>query len=433
MSSGQRCNQRERQAISYKTLNIKGFAGDDEGELCYSDSSNHLELETDPQGEKELCRDFSNDEESAEGEFEEGEIKSEDGDEEGEDEEVQRLIEQGNLAQLKKILKRRGEENVRLQKELNREKERENKEMQAIIKKLQVAQKTKTSLKKSIASSRSSSKQSSPNNTPTRNPDRRQDTRQVQRKHSRNKRELEEEKRGEYQDTLASFLKLKHNEKDDFSDKVMNAMDATDRIFSVKKVREKAGERSAINNKVGQQHNSKIDRCEREDSSDDATHTIESLIREVNNTKKRKQDRPIDALIEAMQKITIKDDNDTSEKLTTEQTEKLLSHLTSKENKSTPADRVVKALTALESSVSENEYKDKEDNTEASRKGKLTNGKCTKPDKSDIKRVVKFAHEKLDSRHIKERSFDRLPFNLLVAGEVELIMQPDITEEECRA
>ena len=47
--------------------------------------------------------------------------------------------------------------------------------------------------------------------------------------------------------------------------------------------------------------------------------------------------------------------------------------------------------------------------------------------------MVKFAQEKLDSRYAKDRTFDKLPFNLLVAGEIEIIMRPGIHESERRA
>ena len=53
---------------------------------------------------------------------------------------------------------------------------------------------------------------------------------------------------------------------------------------------------------------------------------------------------------------------------------------------------------------------------------KLVSGKCTKPDESDIKVVVKYAHEKLDVKHVQDWVFDRLPFHLLVAGELEIAL-----------
>ena len=65
-------------------------------------------------------------------------------------------------------------------------------------------------------------------------------------------------------------------------------------------------------------------------------------------------------------------------------------------------------------------------------KNKLTSGCATKPDESDIKQQVKFAHEKLDSRHVKERLFDKLNSLLLIAGELELASLPNISMEESR-
>ena len=61
---------------------------------------------------------------------------------------------------------------------------------------------------------------------------------------------------------------------------------------------------------------------------------------------------------------------------------------------------------------------------------KLQSGRNIKPDESDIKKPVKFAHEKLDPRHTMERVFDKLSFPLLVAGELELASLTDISSEE---
>ena len=62
-------------------------------------------------------------------------------------------------------------------------------------------------------------------------------------------------------------------------------------------------------------------------------------------------------------------------------------------------------------------------------RGKLKSGKCTKPDEIDILKTVKFPHEKLDSRHMQIKIFDKLPFNLLIVGELETISS-NITQEE---
>ena len=61
---------------------------------------------------------------------------------------------------------------------------------------------------------------------------------------------------------------------------------------------------------------------------------------------------------------------------------------------------------------------------------KLVSGRITKPDESDIKKQVKYAHEKLDPRHVKDRVFDKLDFPLLIAGELELASRPEISMEE---
>ena len=60
----------------------------------------------------------------------------------------------------------------------------------------------------------------------------------------------------------------------------------------------------------------------------------------------------------------------------------------------------------------------------------LKSGRTTKPDESGIKKVVQFAHEKLDPVHVKSRVFSDLSFHFLVAGEVELILQEDLPPAE---
>ena len=60
----------------------------------------------------------------------------------------------------------------------------------------------------------------------------------------------------------------------------------------------------------------------------------------------------------------------------------------------------------------------------------MVSGKCAKPDESDIKLVVKYAHEKLDSKHVKDKKFDDLEFNLLIAGELEIVDKHTCDPEE---
>ena len=61
---------------------------------------------------------------------------------------------------------------------------------------------------------------------------------------------------------------------------------------------------------------------------------------------------------------------------------------------------------------------------------KLLSGKTAKPDEVDIKKPVKFAHEKLDPTFVKRRIFDKLNFATLVAGEMELILLKGVSTEE---
>ena len=70
------------------------------------------------------------------------------------------------------------------------------------------------------------------------------------------------------------------------------------------------------------------------------------------------------------------------------------------------------------------------DSPEAKSVKNLKSWKMTKPDESGIKKVVQFAHEKLDPVHVSNRVFSDLPFHFLVAGELELILQDHIKPVE---
>ena len=160
-----------------------------------------------------------------------------------------------------------------------------------------------------------------------------------------------------------------------------------------------------------------------------------------NYAKREKQSakggNAIDTLIEAMQKLTLHNNEPSNNKaITEEQTENLFSQLMqNKDKKGKSTYQIVKSLVNFEESTNSSDRQTEEevDDQRSNNKGKLTSGKCTKPVESDIKKVVKFQHEKLDSQHAKDRTFDKLPFNLLVAREIELIIRPGINENEIRA
>ena len=70
------------------------------------------------------------------------------------------------------------------------------------------------------------------------------------------------------------------------------------------------------------------------------------------------------------------------------------------------------------------------DSSKSTKKKELTSGKIAKPDNTDIKKPVKYAHERLDPRHVTDRTFEKLSFMQLIAGELELIVSSDLPLEE---
>ena len=60
---------------------------------------------------------------------------------------------------------------------------------------------------------------------------------------------------------------------------------------------------------------------------------------------------------------------------------------------------------------------------------KLVGRKCVNPDDKDIKVVVKYPHEKLDPEHVRDRKYETLEFNILIAGELEIINREGITTQ----
>ena len=100
-------------------------------------------------------------------------------------------------------------------------------------------------------------------------------------------------------------------------------------------------------------------------------------------------------------------------------------------------DKATKLLENFKKCVSKNnspiKNKHNTNNPQGESTKKLVSGRCAKPDDTDIKVVVKYAHEKLDSRHIKEKIFDKLKFNTLIAGELELVDGHCNSEEEKNA
>ena len=60
--------------------------------------------------------------------------------------------------------------------------------------------------------------------------------------------------------------------------------------------------------------------------------------------------------------------------------------------------------------------------TKRNGKKNIKSGKCANPDKVGLLKSVHYPHEKLNIQFVKERSFEKLSFHFLVAGEIELLL-----------
>ena len=436
--------------LNYKDFNNRGFE-DCEEELNYQDDQ--LELETNPSSEKLLCgSDYDTDHDESEqdsDEREDGQISDseESAEEDGMDEEVKTCVRDGNLEKLKKILKAREEENNKLKKDLLKKKEKEkrrNKEMQAVLHKLHMANKTRSDLRRSITNSRNASPATSPKLKRSKHSNSKADQRVVIQKggnktKQRAQGEMEQRKCSEYDDTFKSFLKLKNGNDDKYSELVLNAMEATDNIMSLKHSREDKVEESSSDVDNGRDKHSKVKIGNSKNKGHDigSGKILNSLLNEVSakqtKTNKCECEPVLEMLLAAAQALSLDNDMEKTEAITPEKTSALLSKLigaSKARGRQSAIDRIIEILQECDEGISERSETKEE--TKEERRKKLTSGRLTKPDESEIKMVVKFPHERLNPRHIKNREFDGLPFNLLIAGELELITS-DIDQEECDA
>ena len=63
-------------------------------------------------------------------------------------------------------------------------------------------------------------------------------------------------------------------------------------------------------------------------------------------------------------------------------------------------------------------------------KGKLTSGKVAKVDDLDIKVQVRYPHSKLNGEFTAIKEFDKLPLNLLAAGDIEVVLHLQNVQEK---
>ena len=381
-----------------------------EEELDYEDN-------VDLHAEAELVGEYMDSSES-ENELEEGEYESEE--EENKDLLMKKCIENGDIEKLKQILKEKEDKKKRLQREVLKEqnKEKRRKEMQSILLKIAEVDKANSNLQRSLTSSRENTPSHSPGKASARKPnttDRKKTKRDqcIVRQREESK-EREQEKRSEYNDILFSFLKLKHGENQHFSELAVKAMEATDNILDLES-RQKKTETELTGNKV---------------------KSGEELVKQVKSFKS-KSGKPLahERLVELLSLLENEKDTMGSES-------ELVDSIHTLRLREPTVNTETKGNNGYKNLAQSSLPQEQQDNTHGSEnKGeenngtiqKLKSGKCAIPDKVDIKKVVKFPHERLDSRHVQTKVFDKLPFNLLIAGEMETISAPNITEQEAKA
>ena len=141
-----------------------------------------------------------------------------------------------------------------MQKEKQHEKK--NKEMRAVLEKLNKVKKTRNNLRHSLASSR----QSSPLHSPRPEKKSRKVSRKPEEKHKastakmRKERETSREECSEYSQVLNSILALKQGN-NEYAEIMANAMDATDNLFALENgQRSKISDDATLSKKVGQNH-----------------------------------------------------------------------------------------------------------------------------------------------------------------------------------
>ena len=369
--------RRNIKRINYKLVN--------EGKMASQDDFVTDEIDID--GENELCgklQDFNCDTED-EMEVEEGELLSED--DTDWDALIQECVEKEDLLGLKAILHQKEENCKKLQERMKREKKK-NKEMQEVLEKLKKVKRTEDQLNRSLANSRS--------NTPSSSPKRNRVKSAIKKpaEGRARKTQPDEKERSEYESMLLKLAALKGGNLHEFSKQTNKVEKQKGGKVSADKALELTGilldkHDNSNSNKVG--------------------HTGISTNTSHNTSK-------LNSILKIARDCNDVIDNPTAERNLL----KLLNTL-----------KLEKAeATKHETSKQEEDP----DSDEEKKKKKKKSGKLTKVDESDIVKPVHYPHEKLDPRHSKvaDRVFDKLPFNLLVAGELELAVRPGVSQLEMK-
>ena len=248
--------------------------------------------------------------------------------------------------------------------------------------------------------------------------------------------EIPRTERSEYDQVFNSLIKLKHDKNADFADKVASAMKATDSLFEMSRERgEATGVKSTCKLTDAQSKHVNATHLDNHDKGDkalpckpktsirdpiktkDNANELFDIIDKFANNGKESGNNIVEALLEALKG---------NKTMTTSQV--VPDELQSEAHEG----QAVQLLQSLEQCI--NKEQSHHTPPEESEKGKkLVSGRSAKPDETDIQKVVKYAHEKLDAKHVRNRKLDNLSFNILIAGELELACLPNITDVERRA
>ena len=156
---------RKTNKVDYKEFSEKGLKRKEVNKDTDSEEEDEVDLGLDLTGEHKLCGSIQGEESEyseLEEELDEEESELEDGEmsgQESEDPEVEECIAKQDLVQLRKILRRREEECKKLQKGVNYEKEKvqKDKEMKELLGKITKVSRTRDSLRRSLVNSRAAS------------------------------------------------------------------------------------------------------------------------------------------------------------------------------------------------------------------------------------------------------------------------------------
>ena len=231
--------------MDYKEFSETGSKQKERNKESNLEEEDEVDLGLDLTGERELCGSIQGEEleySELEEELDEEELELEDGEmsgQESEDPEVEECIAKQDLVRLRRILKRREEECKKLQKEVNYEKEKvqKDKEMKELLGKITKVSRTRDSLRRSLVNSRATSpvptKEVKGKKKSETKKDKKEKKTSTKRTREENPTKEENTEKSEYRAVFDSSMNLRQGANYDFSDLVNNALEATDSIMEM--------------------------------------------------------------------------------------------------------------------------------------------------------------------------------------------------------